>query len=286
MALKGGVGADCVASRTGVRGAAVVPVPDDVALTLRRGRTVTLRAVDSAGGPVPGVVFEMEGLVLKGRAVLPGTLRIAEATTGASGVARWDWVPEECSWANPVIPPEGFIEDARPIFFFSRQGDVTRNVLFWRKARLSGRVVNADGSPAPGVALTARGMGRARSDVTRSARSGADGSYSLEVMPGMSYLIAVSDPDRAAEPVSDIPIGEGESHGGLDVLLGEGTRLLVRARVPHAEAGSGVSCGPPRPGVAGRPATEARSEGTPAPRDAGEARCAATVRGSARPRGL
>ena len=232
VALKGGVGADCVSDRAYPPGAQAVPVPDDLALTLRRGRTVTLRAVDSAGGPVPGVVFQMNGLVLKGRSAPLGTLRIAEVTTDASGIARWDWVPEECAWSNPVIPPEGFIEESRPEFFFPNAGDLTQNVLFRRKARLTGRVVNADGSPAPGVTLAARGVGKIDSGATGSARSGEDGSYSMEVIPERSYLIAVSDLDRAAEPVSDIPIGEGETHGGLDFRLIDGTRLHGQMAVP------------------------------------------------------
>ncbi len=56
-----------------------------------------------------------------------------------------------------------------------------------------------------------------------------DGSYSIEVSPVRSYLVAVTSPGLAAEPIQDAPIGEGEHHAGLVFRLIEGTRLRGRA---------------------------------------------------------
>ena len=226
LALKEGVGFDYVANP-------VVAAPEAVPLTLQSGRTITLRARDSAGRPVPGIAFRLDGINFGLRPPgLSGALRITRVTTDASGLARWGWFREKSSGDVRVLPPEDLVEEATPRLSFLSEGDVTLNVLIRRKARLSGRVVNADGSPARGVTLTAIGMGQPGGDARLMARTEADGSYAMAVRPGRSYLIAVTSPGHASLPISDISVGEGESHGGLNFLLMEGTRLHGRATVP------------------------------------------------------
>ncbi len=103
MALKDGVGVHSF-SNLGVE------PPAEVALTLRGSRTITLRALDSAGRPIPGVAFRLRDFTPKERLFssspsLPSPSRITEVTTDAAGLARWRWVPEECSGEVVVVPP-------------------------------------------------------------------------------------------------------------------------------------------------------------------------------------
>lgn len=218
LALKDGVG-------IGYAKSPVLGSPDEFSLTLRGPRTITLRALDPTGRPLPGVTFRLDRLRFGQMPAGFYTFRITEVTTDASGIARWRWVPEGCRGEIRVISPEDLAAEALP-GLSAVQGDATYSVQLWRMARLSGRVVNADGSPARGVTLSAAGVGKLGDDgrVT-SARTDGDGSYTMLVRPGRSYLIAVTSPGHAAAPISDVPIGEGEHHAALDFVLVEGTRL-------------------------------------------------------------
>ena len=221
LALKDGVGVDY---STGPPPAS----PGDFSLTLRGPRTVSVRALDSAGRPIPGVTFRLDGLHF-GRPLGAFTIRITEVTTDASGIARWRWVPERSGAQIRAIAPEDLVAEALPSLSILSEGDATFNVLFRRGGRLSGRVVNADGTPARGVTVSAAGMGKAGEGARiASARTGEDGSYTMVVRPDRSHLIAVTSPGHASMPISDVPIGEGERHAAADFVLSGGTRLHGR----------------------------------------------------------
>ena len=232
LALKEGAGADYLANERGLPAVARGPLPAEVSLTLKGARTVAVRALDSDERPIPGVVFRLSLMTLKGRPTLRSAPQITEVTTDASGIARWRWVPEGCAGDLLVVPMQGLVEDALPRLSPSDEGDVTLNALFRRRARLSGRVVHADGSPARGVAIRAQGLNKfGDKPGAGGTRTGEDGSYVMLVRPEQAYLIAVTGPDSAAEPRSDLLIGEGERHDGLDFRLIEGTRLHGRVAI-------------------------------------------------------
>ena len=158
-----------------------------------------------------------------------GAFRITEVTTDADGVARWGWVPKECAGNVQVYAAEDLdAVEAVGLSHFA-VGDATLTVLLRRKARLSGRVVHDDGSPAPGVTVRSVGFGKEGDSRGGEATTGADGSYTMLVPPYHSHLIAATAPDGAAKPLTDTNVGEGEAHGGLDFRLIAGTRLHGRA---------------------------------------------------------
>ena len=225
LALKDGVGVDWF-----VNGVAAPPA--EISLVLRGTRTITARAVDTGGRPIPGIVFRLGGLTSRERPSLRALSQITAATTDASGVARWRWVPEECSADLRIDFMEELVEDKLLRLPSLSEGDMTLSVRLSRRARLSGRVVNADGSPARGVTLRGVGVGSTPGDSNLlMMRSGEDGSYSIAVRPGRAYLIAVDGPGLTAAPIQDIFIGEGERRGGLDFRLIGGTRLHGRVAV-------------------------------------------------------
>src|SRR5262249_39826205 len=99
FAFKSGVGFDYVSTLLGKRGttAARKAVPDDVTLKLTGARTVRVKAVDSADRPVAGVLVFPWYVQQSGKpeeANLGGCEAVF-ATTDASGVAEFDWLPRD-----------------------------------------------------------------------------------------------------------------------------------------------------------------------------------------------
>ncbi len=240
LAMKDGVGVDGVPNTKATQVVSPGPPPPEVALTLRGSRTITLRARDSSGRPVAGVVFQMDSMIsFPGRAQpdrLFGAGRITAVTTGGDGLARWRRVPEGFDTIVTIYPPSAALGTDSPgggmRLYGHVEGDVTLTAMIRRKAELSGRVVNADGSPAAGVTVLAKGMAeggglgeRGDSNQPTIAETAADGSYAMSVRPGPAYLMAVMSPGHASTPIQQAPIGEGESRGGLNFVLIEGTRL-------------------------------------------------------------
>src|SRR5262249_36943802 len=99
-----------------------------------------------------------------------------------------------------------------------------------RKARLSGRVLGADGTPAVGVAVEASGVGSAFHHGHGHATTRADGTYEMTVNGEEAYAVAGVD-DRWAAATRTCVAREGATIGGLDFRLGEGTVLRGRMTV-------------------------------------------------------
>src|SRR5262249_27037729 len=98
-----------------------------------------------------------------------------------------------------------------------------------RNVPIGGKVTLPDGRPAAGILLQVEGRGRTSGYYRGVARTRADGSYSLNVYPDQSYLIAVTDDRWAAPSKTGVVVREGQPQKGLDIRLGEGT--LLRGRV-------------------------------------------------------
>jgi beta-lactamase regulating signal transducer with metallopeptidase domain len=215
-ALKDSVGFDYFENH-GASFVDVQPPPTEVSLTLGDARTVSLEAVDADNHPVPGVEFQALQIGRKPGKMLadaPGR-NAALRRTDASGVARFGWLPRDIRAAF-TVSSEGFSSFQAMI---EPGGDVAQKVRVRRNGRLSGRVVHADGSPAPAVFV---------STGSELARTGPDGSYALSVPSDKAYMLAVIDPNHAAAPHVSIVVREGQSRDGLDFRLIEGTRLRGR----------------------------------------------------------
>src|SRR5262249_40946106 len=91
------------------------------------------------------------------------------------------------------------------------------------------KVLLPDGKPAAGIALQVEGRGNTNHYFRGLTRTGADGSYRLEVYPEQSYLIAVTDERGAAPSRQGLPVRGGQPKKGLDFRLSQGT--LIRGRV-------------------------------------------------------
>jgi beta-lactamase regulating signal transducer with metallopeptidase domain len=215
-AFKDGVGYDYFENYRALF-AEIKPPPPEVWLTLSNARKVRIEATDAEGKPVPGVSFQVSQIQSKPGKIM-ADFTIGEggvATTDGSGVAEIGWLPRDVR-AHLAVSTNPFT--IYPIEI-EPGGDVTKKVRLRRKVRLSGRVLRGDGSPAPGVIVAVQaGM----------VRTGQDGTYTMYVAPDLPAVLAVTDPDTTARPIKVSAMPEGQSRGGLDFRLIEGTRLHGR----------------------------------------------------------
>jgi beta-lactamase regulating signal transducer with metallopeptidase domain len=221
-ALKNGVGYDYFENYRAMR-SEVKPPPPEVLLTLSNARKVKLEATDAEGKPVPGVSFQVQQIQSKPGKIMADAPQgeVGLAITDGSGVAEIGWLPRDVR-AFLVVSTDQFT--SLPIAI-EAGGDVAKKVRLRRRVRLSGRVLRGDGSPASGVIVASQsGM----------KRTGQDGTYSLSVAPDRALILAVTDPDSAAKPINVDAIPEGQSRGGLDFRLIEGTRLHGRVSLGKA----------------------------------------------------
>jgi beta-lactamase regulating signal transducer with metallopeptidase domain len=240
IGLKSGAGFDYFENYRTRPATEFPPLPEEVTLTLNGAQSVRVRAVDSAGQPVPGMVFSPLGLHKREKINRANVNygEIAKVATDAQGVAAFDWFPAEVPGGTFQLRSRDFT-CPEPILARRGTAEVTARVL--RDTPLSGTVRLPDARPAAGVLVRASGVPirTARNFIT--ARSGPDGSYRMDVAPGASYMIGVLDETWAAPSLANVVVDESKPRSGLDLTLVKGT--LIRGRVtegPDRRPSAGV----------------------------------------------
>lgn len=239
IALKSGAGFDYfenyeakpVAARDRARPAIdIVPLPAEVTLTLDGARTTRIRAVDTAGRPVPAVDLRTQSLQKPGKireANVSGSA-IARARTDGDGIATVDWLPSR------LVRPAAFLTSPGPYSCPESPTDEPEGgpgVLEARMLRattIRGVVRGPDGRPAAGVLVRAEGRGATNLYCRMHTRTAQDGSYRFEVAPEQSYMLAVFDDRHAARTLTGVVVREGQPRDGLDIDLIDGTLLHGR----------------------------------------------------------
>ena len=198
-------------------------LPATVELTLEGGRTALIRAVDREGKPLAGVGFAPWLLHKEGRrSSLNYTTRIFTSTTGANGIAIFDWLPP---WKRSLdFWPwgEGFAH--RRVGVDESETRVITAKLA-RTQAIRGRVINADGTPALGIRIRALGTGDGRDHGQSRARSASDGTFEMLANSGEAYAIYVDEKDWAAPTRFGVVVHEARPAEGVDFTIGKGTIL-------------------------------------------------------------
>jgi beta-lactamase regulating signal transducer with metallopeptidase domain/protocatechuate 3,4-dioxygenase beta subunit len=229
LARKAGVGFDYFENYRTKHAQDLAPPPDEVALVLDGARSVRIKAVDSSGQPVSGITF-LPWYIDK-----PGKLEFANiggsttgrATTGADGVATFDWLPTRVNEGVPfLIHDDNYSCPESPVYQGDGATELTARLL--RNERISGIVRQADGRPAAGVLIQAEGRGATNHYCRKYARTGPDGRYAIDVYSDQMYVIAVSDDRWAARSLTNVTVREGHPQDGLDFNLIRGTLLEGR----------------------------------------------------------
>ena len=229
FAYKAGVGFDYFENSRTIP-AGFSPPPERANLVLNGTRTVRVRAVDSAGGPVPGVEVVPVTVLKKGKInAVNVSASSAKARTDARGVATFDWFPADLmagtaflvTTASYSVPKWAVLETDKP------DAEVTLRVQ--RLTRVTGKVAKPDGSPAAGVLIVAEGAGSAYPPGSGRARTAADGSYAMDLPPDQSYMVCVDDDEWAARSRTGVVVRDGQLQTGVDLRLERGS--VIRGRV-------------------------------------------------------
>ena len=143
-------------------GEALMPLPDQLTLTLDGAKTTRVKAVDGDGKPIAGVNIGAWSLQKKGHKVFnnwPALNAELWPATGKDGIAVLDWLPEDLcgKGLDWTCTPKASMRSSG-----SGSGPTGRlnccTITFLPVETLSGRVTHADGRPAAGVLVSASGQ--------------------------------------------------------------------------------------------------------------------------------
>ncbi len=212
-------------------------LPAEVDLVLDGATTVKIQAVDSANRPMPGVTFVPSDFWKAGRrsCVSLGRSQLARVTTDHEGVAVFDFIPKDQRRLVHFSVPSKTLCIADSTRFDPGKPRATLTMRVARTVPASGRVFKADGTPAPAIMVLAAGTDltdRAYGYGFHATRTGADGSYHLDLYPDQLYLIGVHDDQWAARSRGGVLPREGSTIQGVDFHLTSGT--LIKGRVTNA----------------------------------------------------
>ncbi|MFO0889053.1 MAG: sigma-70 family RNA polymerase sigma factor [Isosphaeraceae bacterium] len=226
-AVKPGLGCDYAAfGSPGTRpnrGAATGELPEQVGLMLEGGRTARIKAVDSEGRPISGTEFVLWLLKKEGRSSEVNSFsRSFSATTGADGVATFDWLPVTKNLLQ-FWPTDDAYSQRRVVVKEEETQPVTTRLV--RTEAIRGRVVHADGTPAAGIRIQAYGSGKTHDNGRGEALTGADGRYEMRVSPDEAYAVYIEDRDHAARSRLDVIVRRGKPAEAVDFTLTRGTLL-------------------------------------------------------------
>ena len=207
--------------------------PRSARLVLDGARTVRIRAVDSAGRPVPGVELATSMIRKKGKL---GAIHFARlphqsphgrewrrdvrlAAGRPDGPTRRSTRPRRRTSCRSGLPgrrqARGRADGPGPASDAGLgQGDLPRRLA---RAGHPGPGPRLGRPPVAGFAHSAR------------ARTADDGSYAMDLPPEHSYMIGVTDDEWAAPSLAGIVVREGVARAGLDLTLERGS--VVRGRV-------------------------------------------------------
>ncbi len=205
-------------------------VPDEVTLTLDGARTIAIQAIDSAGRPIKGVAFVPATLHKNGKLVSCnlGANSSAVATTGADGVARFDWIPRRVDEPILFVCNSFEFHDAGLLMTYPGESDAALSTRLQRMTPLEGKIRDSNGSGVGGVLVVANGM--ARGNLGRGlTRTRKDGSFKMEVPPNQVYTIVCLDSRGAAAPLTGVVVREGAPQTGLEMHMNMGA--LVHGKV-------------------------------------------------------
>lgn len=231
IGLKPGVGFDYFENYRARPAVEIGAPPAEVTLALDGARSARIKAVDTSGRPVPNVEIRPWYIGRSGKIdhANIGGATVVRARTDERGIATFDWLPTEVDQGVPFqVYPGAYSCPESPVYR-PDTGPLELGARLLRGTPIRGVVRQPDGRPAAGILLRAEGRGATNHYCRMHTRTAQDGSYSLEVYPEQSYIIAVLDDRRAARSLTGVVVREGQPREGLDLTLGEGTLLHGRA---------------------------------------------------------
>ena len=196
------------------------PPPERARLVLDGTRAVRIRAVDSAGNPMPGVELVPDTVFKKGKLrSIQISASPVRARTDQHGSATFDWLPRDVQSGTSFLVASSLSYLPKQLLTDLDNPDAELIARVVKFTPISGKVTLPDGSPAPGIRVAAEGAGSANPGGSGRARTSADGSYTMDVPPEQSYMVYVVDDEWAARSLKGIVVRERTPQTGLDLRL-------------------------------------------------------------------
>ena len=242
-ALKSKIGFDyALAERARSSKETPFPLPDRLTLTLDGARPpLRIKAVDQNGKPLPGVEIGPWLIQKPGHESQMNGMNAAFLKTDDHGVATIDWLPARAEHGFSILSSSSTHYSPENAAYLPADKPVDEvTIAFLPCEQLSGQVTTADGRPAAGVALTVQGQGAGSKSFHNETTTDSEGRYALKVYSEQAYIITASKDDMAAPYKSGLLVRAGKPVGGVNLVLGPGTRVkgqvtVGKARLPVAE---------------------------------------------------
>ncbi|NLE61371.1 MAG: carboxypeptidase regulatory-like domain-containing protein, partial [Planctomycetes bacterium] len=207
-------------------------LPEQIKLVLDGARQMHIRAVNSDGRPLPEVGFVPWTIKKPGKMAdvnLSGS-RLAAQSTDAQGIASFDWLPVNVTQDVAFLCQDGedlHLPDSPRFRPGGSETELTARLL--RNARVAGKVLLPNGTPARDILIQAEGRGATNHYCRKYIRTTVDGSYKATVYPEQSYIIAIIDDTWAAPSHTGVILREDQVRDGLDFQLARGT--IIRGTI-------------------------------------------------------
>ena len=237
LALKAGVGFDYFENYNSFPPTRpLLRLPPDAHLLLGGAMDIRVQAVDSAGGPRPGVALTPWTIQRPGKLSYANCSggRATTVQTDGAGVASFDWIPADLANNATLLVRDHQYHCPFAPWIDLANADRLLTARLLRVTQMSGRVLLPDGRPAEGIAVRAEGKGRTNFYARQEVKSGSDGGYEFLLWPEQSYIIAVADDAWAARSLTGVVIHEDQVQTGLDLHLTKGTKVHGRVTVGSA----------------------------------------------------
>ena len=236
-ALKPGVGFDYWIPTDNSGGASIwmSAFPPKVHLVLDGAKTIFIRVEGSDGKPIAGAPVAPWFIQKQGKKddINISGWKARVAVTDAQGVAKFDWIPKTHEGGTPFVVHGGYVGRPHRVLDGNDPDGTEIIIKAQQLTRVSGKVTFPDGSPAPNILVKIHGGFATGGNYDGEARTGQDGSYSDDVYPERSYLVAVMDDEWAAESRIDIAVEEGKPVDDIDLTLIKGT--IIKGRLTLGE---------------------------------------------------
>jgi hypothetical protein len=186
-----------------------------------------IHVVDDDGRPVADFEFAVDTAVGDYEFILVSPLAAARVRTDKAGIARIAWTPRDnLRVVSPQIWSDAWKVDALD-FDRVKQGITTQKLR--RKLPAAGRLVAPEGVDPTGIMISGMGFGTGHRLDLVSARARADGTFTLMVPAGHSYVIGVLDTEWAGDPWTGDLRTEGDpKQVQVELKLYPATPLAVR----------------------------------------------------------
>jgi RNA polymerase sigma factor (sigma-70 family) len=199
-------------------------MPSRIRLTLGGARSVRVKTVDRDSKPIAGIkvapwYLQKEGQPDINLSGIEGVWR----TTSVDGLV-FDWLPADSRRIPFVASGDEFhtVEISNSLMGLTPDAELT--IVVSPTERISGRVTQMDGRPAPGIRVEAEtiydgvssaGLARFRG----ATRTDAQGRYSFKAYPDQALVIKVAEENGRARERRGWTVQVGKPLEGIDLVL-------------------------------------------------------------------